>query len=224
MAPPSRTRRLSPAEQASMRRRDDAELRRRDTQTEAILAQLAQGGSGRPMVSQTTPALDAYQGQLNDVLPASQDAARVTTASKFRLQDFGENIGGRRFNQESGKMDSPYFKGLGYFGPLENAAGDSMTEWSRDESLWPDSPLIQYPLLVPKLSQDQVRWILNKGFKGNTNNDPSWDRIMSEINGVAADHARMRISQGLSPFASKGEENRDLYRNKMTRREGKDGP
>jgi hypothetical protein len=142
----------------------------------------------------------------------SATTPQVTTDEKFRLQDFGENIAGRRFNIETGLMDSPYYKGLGYFGPLENAAGDSMTEWSRDESLWPDSPLIQYPLLVPTLRQDQVRWILNEGFRENTNNDPSWDLMMSEVNGVAADHARMRIEQGLSPFASKGEENRDLYR------------
>lgn len=98
MPPQSRTRRLSPAEQASMRRRDDAELRRRDTQTEAILAQLAQSGSGRPMPSHTTPAPDAYQGDLNDVLLGGRDAAmRAPTRSERvwgKVEEAGEGLRG----------------------------------------------------------------------------------------------------------------------------------
>ena len=62
-----RTSRLTAAERA--------ELRRRDAQTEAILAQLAQDSRGRPMPSPTTPAPDAYQGDLTDVLLGGRAAA-----------------------------------------------------------------------------------------------------------------------------------------------------
>jgi hypothetical protein len=199
MPPQSRTRRLSQAEQAAMRRRDDDELRRRDAQTEAVLDTLAQGGSGRPM-------------PLNSV---DAPTARVTTDSKFRLQDFGEDIGaGRRFNRETGKADSPYYKGWGFLGPLTNASGQTMTEWSRTGSLYPvlnsvgeivkDGPWVDYPLIVPTLNKEQIQWILSVGYQpGETRED---------IEIVAADHARMRIREGLSPFASKGEEDLDAHR------------
>ena len=77
MPPQSRTRRLSAAEQASMRERDDAELRRRDTQTEAILGQLAQGGSGQPAGGSGSPP------SLRDVLfPRSSEASAPTAAQR----------------------------------------------------------------------------------------------------------------------------------------------
>jgi hypothetical protein len=75
-----------------------AELRRRDAQTEAILAQLAQGGSGRPMPSHTTPSPDAYQGNLNNVLLGGRDAAiRAPTRSERAwgiVERLGENLVG----------------------------------------------------------------------------------------------------------------------------------
>ena len=60
-----------------MRERDDAELRRRDTQTEAILGQLAQGGSGQPAGGSGSPP------SLRDVLfPRSSEASAPTAAQR----------------------------------------------------------------------------------------------------------------------------------------------
>jgi len=193
-----RTRRLTAADEAAMRRRDDDELRRRDAQTEAVLDMLAQGRSWRPM-------------PLNSV---DAPTARVTTASKFRLQDFGEDIGaGRRFNRETGKEDSPYYKGLGFLGQLTNAGGQTMTEWSATDPLYEGGGAVTYPLLVPTLTPEQVEWILREGFSEFSSRDPrtTSGRLMRDIVRTAADHARMRIREGLSPFASKGEEDLDAH-------------
>jgi hypothetical protein len=127
---------------------------------------------------------------------------RVSTGEQFRLQDFGKDIeAGRRYNPKTGKEDSPYYKGWGFLGPLVNASGQTMTEWSETDPLYKDGPPVTYPLLVPTLKPDQVEWILKGGFNRFGTRDP----LMREISRTAAAHARMRIERGLSPFAHESE-------------------
>ena len=159
----------------------------------------------------------------------------VTTDAKFRLPQHLIDRGyGKRWDQvlyEEAKEKaeargetvdpdagflSPNYKGSGYAGPLRNAVGSNMTEWSQSGSLYAEGgPIVEYPLIVPGMDSADVRWMLSRGFDLPRDSDQftESDRAsMERIERVARAHARKRIEQGLSPFASAGEEDRDLYR------------
>jgi hypothetical protein len=144
------------------------------------------------------PTSDA-PGTMGDMLSPS-----VTTTETARLGDLGPNFygGAPRHNVATGKMDSPFNKGLGYFGPLALKDG-SMTEYSRTSSF--DGTDVEYPLLVPTLTRDEVQW-LQTHVGGNVKLT-----IPPSIERKAADHAMMRMQQGQSPFASADEQNLEQY-------------
>jgi hypothetical protein len=148
---------------------------------------------------------------------------QVTTDEKFRLPQHLKDMGAgkrwdqRHFDKTGEKFAGPNYKGMGYAGRLRNAGGSDMTEWSQTGSLYGEGeagPLVEYPLIVPGMAPEDVQWMLSRGYLNFPRNQfTERDRdSMERIERVARDHARMRIEQGLSPFASKGEENRDLYR------------
>lgn len=144
----------------------------------------------------------AATGTMGDML-----SPQVTTTETARLGDLGPNFygGSPRHNVATGQVDSPFNKGLGYFGPLtlDNDPGGSMTEYSITSGF--DGTDVEYPLLVPTLTRDEVQWLqANVGGESRPTIPPSIQR-------KAADHAMMRMKQGQSPFASVDEQNLEQY-------------
>ena len=141
---------------------------------------------------------------MGDILPS------VTTDESFVVGDLGLNYGKKgedhsRYNSVTGEMDSPFNKGLGFFGNMavKGANGESgeMTEFSRTDYL-PDGgdELVDYPLVVPDLSESQLRYLLEEGWKDGA-------KIPQEIEISARNHAQRRINAGKSPFATPDEAN-----------------
>ena len=84
-------------------------------------------------------------------------------------------------------------KGSGFFGLMKRPDGNISTELSVGVEMNGEEVLI--PSLVPTLTQDEINQVLsNTGVP-----QPS-------IVAKAADYARMRMSQGLSPFWQEGEQ------------------
>ena len=84
-------------------------------------------------------------------------------------------------------------KGQGYLGPLKNALGQSMTEYSIGVEF--DGKETDIPTMVPTLTPQEIEYILNM---------QDGMRIPPSIEQKAADHALMRMRQGLSPFHDSG--------------------
>ena len=82
---------------------------------------------------------------------------------------------------------SPTFKGKGYFGVLSNPSGGISTELSAENDG------LEYPLLVPTLTKDEVRIVLRG------------EGIPDQIYEKAYQYALQRQSKGLNPFAQPGE-------------------
>jgi len=141
-------------------------------------------------------------GTMGDMLSPS-----VTTTETARLGDLGPNFygGAQRYNVATNQMDSPFNKGLGYLGPLtlDNEPGGTMTEYGRTRNL--EGTNVDYPLLVPTLTRDEVRWL-----QANVTEDTK-PVIPESIERKAAEHAIMRLKQGKSPFASADEQNLQQY-------------
>lgn len=83
-------------------------------------------------------------------------------------------------------------KGQGFFGPLKTKDGQVMTEFGIGVNF--DGQEAEIPTLVPTLTKQELQTLLQ-------GNEPTKAIIQK-----AADHARMRLSQGLSPFAYPGEQ------------------
>ena len=104
-------------------------------------------------------------------------------------------------NQVPGKKDygkradgTP--KGPGFLGELPGPNGTVSTEVSIGVDF--DGQETEIPLLVPTLSQEEINAVLKGG------------QIPDSIIQKAITHAKMRISQGKSPFAEDGEQNANL--------------
>lgn len=108
-----------------------------------------------------------------------------------------EDIPGRRdeINKRLGQIDTELTesakalertKGPGFLGTLQRPDGDISTELSVGINL--DGKEIEVPALVPTLEQNEIDYLLGGG-------EPT-DAII----GKAAEHARMRIGEGRSPF------------------------
>ena len=83
-------------------------------------------------------------------------------------------------------------KGKGFFGPLTTKDGQVMTELGTGVNF--DGRETEIPTLVPTLTKQELQSLLQ-------GNDPT-DAIIQK----AVDHAKMRLNQGLSPFAYPGEQ------------------
>jgi hypothetical protein len=94
MPPQSRTRRLSSDGQATLRRLDDAELRRRDAQTEAILARLAS-----PSGADRAPSLRDLLLPRSSEVAAPTDAQRAAHEARVRETQAGWGPVRRRMAQ-----------------------------------------------------------------------------------------------------------------------------
>ena len=82
-------------------------------------------------------------------------------------------------------------KGMGFFGALKRPDGDISTELSIGVDLGKGE--MEIPLLVPGLTKKEINHLLEGG-------EPT-DAIV----GKAVIHARQRLANGLSPFASDDE-------------------
>jgi hypothetical protein len=140
----------------------------------------------------------------------------VQSNESFVVGDLGPNYGEKgqdhsRYNSATGEMDSPYNKGLGFFGDMAIKGIDGysggMTELSRTGYL-PDGgdELVDYPLIVPVLSESQLRYLVEEGWKSKA-------EIPREIEIAARNHAQQRINAGKSPFATPNEANWNRFPN-----------
>lgn len=144
----------------------------------------------------------AATGTMGDML-----SPQVTTTETARLGDLGPNFYGEapRYNLATQKMDSPFNKGLGYLGPLtlDNEPGGTMSEYARTSNI--DGTDVEYPLVVPTLTRDEVRWLQTNVTEHHNPKPPD------SIERKAFEHAIMRLRQGKSPFASADEQNLEQY-------------
>ncbi len=89
--------------------------------------------------------------------------------------------------REDGSM-----KGLGYMGPIDAGKGKAATEKSISMEL--DGKEVLFPALVPTLTKKEAEYV------ATTEDDvKEWPQA---IKVKAAKHAKMRMKDGLSPFAS----------------------
>ena len=83
-------------------------------------------------------------------------------------------------------------KDIGYFGGLKTPEGRTATELSVDTNM--DGKTIFGPSIVPTLNRSELDTVINQ--------DPYTATIWKKI----WDYAKKRITEGKSPFASKGEQ------------------
>ena len=83
-------------------------------------------------------------------------------------------------------------KGKGFFGPLPTKDGQVMTELGIGVNF--GGREVEVPTVVPTLTKQELQSLLQGNAPTNA------------IIQKAADHARMRLNQGLSPFAYPGEQ------------------
>tara|TARA_R110002167_G_C12306379_1_gene617702 strand:+ start:75 stop:509 length:435 start_codon:yes stop_codon:yes gene_type:complete len=129
------------------------------------------------------------QGLLNDqsfgtVAPYNLNMVQKTQGllgQNFMNMGYGKRLG------DNGQ------KGTGFFGKMVRPDGNISTELSVGVEI--DGKEVLVPSLVPTLTQDEINQVLTTG------GVPSKTIAMK-----AADHARNRISQGLSPFWQEGEQ------------------
>jgi len=87
-------------------------------------------------------------------------------------------------------------KGQGYFGTLQRPDGKVSTELSIGVNF--DGKEVDIPALVPTLSQDEIKYLLNNG------------KPTKAIVQKAVSHARNRMSQNKNVFAQEGEQMEEL--------------
>ena len=104
-------------------------------------------------------------------------------------------LGGRRNATNIGPGISALadngMKSKGFFGPLLNARGQPMTEYSADDQI--NGRNVQFPMLVPTLSREEVSHLT----EGNGPTDAIYEKARA--------HAQERILRGQSPFAQANE-------------------
>jgi len=91
-------------------------------------------------------------------------------------------------------------KGSGWLGVLPTADGNVATEYSmQSQAVKVKDKMVDFPTLVPTLTQDEVRLMVNDII-------PNRKPIPEEIVRKAIKHAKGRIDQGKSPFLELGEQ------------------
>ena len=101
---------------------------------------------------------------------------------------------GMRYAGESGLNELVLPKGKGFMGNVSNKPLDKMTELS--SAFEYNGKLVPHPLVVPTLLPEELSML--KNLKED-------EQIPEGIYRKAQDYARMRLEQGLSPFASQSE-------------------
>jgi hypothetical protein len=98
---------------------------------------------------------------------------------------------GMRYGGESGLDEVVLPKGRGFMGDISGKPLDKMTELS--SAFEYNGKLVPHPLVVPTLLPEELSML--KNLKED-------EQIPEGIYRKAQDYARMRLEQGLSPFAS----------------------
>jgi len=109
----------------------------------------------------------------------------------------GDNYDPSMYRADGSKKSSH-----GFLGPIKNLVdGGTMTEFSTDLG---DEKRTPIPTMVPTQTPEAIEYMRNmRGGEGwDTKNNPMHKQIID----TARAHARMRISQGKSPFYIDGEE------------------
>jgi len=98
-----------------------------------------------------------------------------------------------------GKRPDGSKKGKGFFGELKRPDGDISTEISVGVGI--NGKEQDIPLIVPSLTKSELEYLLNTPIKSKD----FFDNMPPEIMDKAYEHARVRIENGMSPFASPDE-------------------
>ena len=114
----------------------------------------------------------------------------VGTFKKSAMDMDKTKVAGKKKNYGNRADGTP--KGPGFFGELPGPDGTVSTEVSIGVNF--DGQETEIPLLVPTLSQEEINAVLQGG------------QIPDGVIQKAIKHAKMRISQGKSPFAEDGEQ------------------
>jgi hypothetical protein len=88
-------------------------------------------------------------------------------------------------------------KDVGFLGVQKSPSGFDVTEYSIGVPV--NGKIIDAPTLVPTLSQEEIKYVIDKADKGE---DLGRDPIGNSIYKKAAQHAKQRVMKGLSPFYS----------------------
>ncbi len=163
-------------------------------------------GNSRPMTDPEHKAyLDAHrgtQGEIADPLAAVKKGFSAMNDGMTKFHDYQRKLingeskvaGGNppTGKKDYGKRKDGTPKGPGFFGELPTAGGNVDTEMSIPVEI--DGGKMEVPTLVPTLSQEEINAVLQGG------------QIPDSVIQKATEHARMRISEGKSPFAEDGEQ------------------
>ncbi|MFA6717450.1 MAG: hypothetical protein WCS15_00015 [Prevotella sp.] len=169
---------------------------RADLQTEIKLAP-----QNMPNAEKQTWAHDRVLAKYHSMYGATQQAS----GKEKKGGDNGGKGGSlkddiiRKAKGRSGETDYGYGtradgtqKGKGYFGELKRPDGKISTELSIGVNF--DGKEVEIPSLVPTLTQEEIKYLLNGG------------KPTEAIIQKAVDHAKKRMANGRSPFAQDGEQ------------------
>ena len=139
--------------------------------------------------------------QLAPVAPPREFRPTVERYPQERFNIVGHPSGFREDPDAPNDVNANSHKGLGYFGPLTGKDGSLITELSmaipkRGETQYNPKTARSVPTLVPTLSENELRSILNN--PEATLPDAVYDKIVA--------HADERERQGRNVFAGHGEQ------------------
>jgi len=99
-----------------------------------------------------------------------------------------------------GKREDGSEKGTGFLGVMKRPDGGISTEISMGTNI--NGKEVQVPLMVPTLTQKEIKYLLNTSPKSKT----FYEDMPQTIIQKAVDHANIRMKQGKSPFKERNEE------------------
>jgi hypothetical protein len=135
---------------------------------------------------------------IQQIVNQSQSRGQQSTSSAVPAPsppDFGY---GARWDEKTQSYSGPP-KGLGFLGPLKNARGEVMSEYSVDGEI--NGKPVQYPSIVPTLTKDELTAVLSA---------KEGARLPNSVYQKAAAFAKQRLDAGQDPFAAVGEQ-QNLY-------------
>jgi len=124
--------------------------------------------------------------------PEATPATSKLDTSKYKLPDNDPNADKSRWAKRADGSE----KGMGFLGLLKRPDGSVSSEISIGVTI--DGKEVEIPTMVPTLTQQELDYLLNNPAKQG---HPIPESIIKK----AYEHARQRMSQGLSPFAQPGE-------------------
>jgi hypothetical protein len=132
-------------------------------------------------------------------MPLLDDPYRKTPSLGLLAQPLPMRLPyGQRWNQETGKLDSPESKGIGFYGPLTNMGDHIVSEYSVDDRI--NGKPVQYPTVAPGMSPEQIRRLLQTEHLQSLQPGGSSVPMPHDIADLAYESAKGRVSQGQSPF------------------------